>query len=175
MAYSDKLKDPRWQKRRLEILERDGWACQICEDKEHTLHVHHKIYEQGKAPWEYDNDSLVTLCQNCHDDYLDEEKARSLIFKNIINMLKKYLFKDSRYGDIEWGLLNLECQYRYDGHENSPALYLKFIAAFLSRPDLREFILKQYKEFAENHEHYPGFCLDYDVDKIKLIKESQTT
>jgi hypothetical protein len=66
MNYSDKLRDPRWQKRRLEILERDGWACQVCGDKEHTLHVHHKVYEQGKDPWDYDGESLVTLCDFCH-------------------------------------------------------------------------------------------------------------
>jgi len=27
MTYKEKLLDPRWQKKRLEVLERDGWAC----------------------------------------------------------------------------------------------------------------------------------------------------
>ena len=26
MSYSDKLKDPRWQRKRLEIFERDNWT-----------------------------------------------------------------------------------------------------------------------------------------------------
>lgn len=50
MSYLELLKDPRWQKRRLEILERDGWECQNCGGKDKTLHVHHKRY-RGK-PWE---------------------------------------------------------------------------------------------------------------------------
>jgi hypothetical protein len=37
MKYSDKLKDPRWQKKRLEVFERDGWCCQCCGDSESPL------------------------------------------------------------------------------------------------------------------------------------------
>ena len=80
MTYSEKLKDPRWQKKRLEILERDGWACQICGDSENPLHVHHRIYIKGNAPWDYDADSLVTLCEVCHEyETHDMDKAADLI------------------------------------------------------------------------------------------------
>ena len=30
------------------------------------LNIHHKKYIIGRKPWEYDADSLVTLCENCH-------------------------------------------------------------------------------------------------------------
>lgn len=66
LTYSEKLKDPRWQKKRLEILERDEWQCKICHTEKKTLHVHHKKYEYGKDPWEIDSDYLVTLCEDCH-------------------------------------------------------------------------------------------------------------
>jgi hypothetical protein len=65
-AYSELLKDPRWQRKRLEILQRDNWTCQWCGDKESTLHVHHKDYESGKAPWEYEDSWLMTVCEDCH-------------------------------------------------------------------------------------------------------------
>lgn len=64
--YVSLLKDPKWQKKRLEILERDHFACQICFDGESELHVHHKSYRYGAMPWDYDNNLLVTLCKNCH-------------------------------------------------------------------------------------------------------------
>jgi len=64
MTYSEKLKDPRWQKKRLEILQRDNWACQICGDDENTLHVHH--YKYCGEPWEVDSKYLKTLCADCH-------------------------------------------------------------------------------------------------------------
>jgi len=64
MNYSEKLKDPRWQKKRLEILERDEWACKRCGNNEKTLHVHHKKYH--KEPWNAKNEDLRTLCEECH-------------------------------------------------------------------------------------------------------------
>ena len=30
------------------------------------LNVHHKYYMQGLKPWEYPDDALVTLCEDCH-------------------------------------------------------------------------------------------------------------
>lgn len=30
------------------------------------LNIHHQYYIKGLKPWEYDNESLITLCQDCH-------------------------------------------------------------------------------------------------------------
>lgn len=65
-TYSQKLKDPRWQKKRLEILSRDKFTCQACADSESTLHVHHLFYVRGVDPWDYEDFALVTLCESCH-------------------------------------------------------------------------------------------------------------
>ena len=66
MAYADLLKDPRWQKNRLQIMERDGFRCSYCDSETHTLHVHHGYYEKGKMPWEYPDETLYCLCEKCH-------------------------------------------------------------------------------------------------------------
>lgn len=66
MTYAERLKDPRWQKRRLEIMSRDGFACQSCFGDEETLHVHHIVYRKKAMPWEYPDEDLVTLCESCH-------------------------------------------------------------------------------------------------------------
>jgi len=66
-AYSEKLRDPRWQKKRLFILERDDWTCQRCSGDESTLVVHHRRYLPNTEPWDYPNDLLVTLCEDCHE------------------------------------------------------------------------------------------------------------
>lgn len=67
-SYSDKLKDPRWQKKRLEILTRDNFTCQnrICSDTKNTLHVHHITEDYDIEPWEHEDDDLITLCEECH-------------------------------------------------------------------------------------------------------------
>lgn len=64
--YPEKLKDPRWQKKRLEIFNRDAFKCVWCGNTEKTLHVHHFCYEKGKEPWEAFDDELATLCEDCH-------------------------------------------------------------------------------------------------------------
>jgi 5-methylcytosine-specific restriction endonuclease McrA len=48
MNYKEQLLDPRWQRRRLEILQRDEFTCQKCLSKDKTLHVHHIDYIKGR-------------------------------------------------------------------------------------------------------------------------------
>lgn len=66
LSYSDLLRDPRWQRRRLEILNRAEFKCEECEDSTSTLHVHHKKYRKGAMPWEYSDAELQALCESCH-------------------------------------------------------------------------------------------------------------
>lgn len=66
MTYKEQLTDPRWQKKRLQILERDKWACQICSDTTTQLQVHHKKYDYFKMAWEYPDYVYQTLCKDCH-------------------------------------------------------------------------------------------------------------
>jgi len=64
MTYAEKLKDPRWQKKRLKVLNRDEFTCQCCGDSKSTLHVHHFLYE--KNPWDVEDHALITICEKCH-------------------------------------------------------------------------------------------------------------
>jgi hypothetical protein len=64
--YAQKLADPRWQRRRLEIFNRDNWTCQQCGDKGTQLEIHHTSYWAGIEPWEYPGDMLITVCHKCH-------------------------------------------------------------------------------------------------------------
>lgn len=78
-TYSELLRDPRWQKMRLKIMERDGFKCRICGNEKGTLNVHHKVYKSGKKPWEYDAHKLVTVCEPCHA-HLEGMKERVMDF-----------------------------------------------------------------------------------------------
>ena len=60
-------KDPRWQKKRLEILERDKFTCLNCLSADKELHVHHLKYQKNTPVWSVDDCFLVTLCTECHD------------------------------------------------------------------------------------------------------------
>ena len=66
MTYAEQLKSPKWQKKRLEILERDNFECRNCGEKDKQLHVHHGAYISGYKVWDYHEWSLHTLCKDCH-------------------------------------------------------------------------------------------------------------
>ena len=66
MTYAERLKDPRWQRKRLEILQRDNWRCCCCNRADLTLQVHHLIYAK-RDPWDYPNHVYQTLCEPCHE------------------------------------------------------------------------------------------------------------
>jgi hypothetical protein len=74
-SYSEWLRDPRWQKKRLEIMQRDGFACRSCSSTTATLNVHHNYYERRRLPWEYNESALVTLCEDCHKKEGDGKDA----------------------------------------------------------------------------------------------------
>jgi len=83
MTYKEQLLSPNWQRRRLEILQRDEFTCQTCYDSESTLHVHHKTYVKGRKAWEYEGHELITLCKDCHEN----AHAQSDAFKALVARL----------------------------------------------------------------------------------------
>lgn len=83
MKYHDQIKHPLWQKKRLEVLTRNGFECSNCGSKDQELHVHHPFYKRGAMIWDYMAEELECLCHKCHKDAhaLDErfKKASSLV------------------------------------------------------------------------------------------------
>lgn len=82
--YWQKLQDPRWQKKRLEILEGAGWKCEECGDSTSELQVHHCVYLKGAEPWEYSKGSLMSLCYVCHEKRQAIEQLTTALFNNFL-------------------------------------------------------------------------------------------
>ncbi len=49
------------------------------------LHVHHTYYQHNKMPWEYPDESLQTLCINCHIQ-LHKEQTIPVLDENGVNI-----------------------------------------------------------------------------------------
>ena len=88
-TYSELLRSPLWQKKRLKIMERDDFTCQHCGCKERELQVHHRIYHRGAKPWEYDDSELITLCNQCHEAETEAKNQHYLDFMYICNLSRK--------------------------------------------------------------------------------------
>jgi len=82
MTFKEQYTHPKWQKKRLEVLENYGFECSSCGGTENTLHVHHKIYRKNSKIWEYDNDELDCLCERCHgiEHHIDGQLKERLVF-----------------------------------------------------------------------------------------------
>lgn len=66
MSYSELLRHPFWQRKRLKILDRDNFTCLQCSDTLSNLQIHHNYYEPNTLPWDYPDLCFETLCDLCH-------------------------------------------------------------------------------------------------------------
>lgn len=67
-TYAEKLKDARWQKKRLELFNGASWTCEECSRQMPAdgLQVHHVLYLPGVDPWDYPSYLLRVLCECDH-------------------------------------------------------------------------------------------------------------
>ena len=80
--YQSQLRQEEWKLRASEIKERDNYQCQAynCSTPKSQLQVHHLDYFNHKAPWEYPNDMLITLCEKCHRKEITRYKFEEGLF-----------------------------------------------------------------------------------------------
>jgi hypothetical protein len=86
LSYKEQLQHPLWQRKRLEILERDNFKCRMCGDDESQLQVHHVIYMKDAHVWEYNNSLLLTLCNQCHEIETKEKGITMSSFRFLIDL-----------------------------------------------------------------------------------------
>jgi len=130
--YSDKLKDPRWAKKRKEILCRDANVCADCYTHNAPMHVHHIYYEYGFQPWEYPDDAYLTLCDKCHE--IEHERFRSYVGPSRVMSLKKLGFRAKDYETLCFS-------------------YVGIVAGFFDTKHAIDMCLKNIRRRREHHNH----------------------
>lgn len=87
MSYRDQLRTVWRQRRRDEIRIRANYRCEICSRADQFLNVHHVHYIGGRKPWEYPDELLVCLCDECHGEWHEEYQktinALAVILKRV--------------------------------------------------------------------------------------------
>lgn len=111
--YTERLKHPLWQKKRLEIFNRDDFTCQKCGDTEAELQVHHKKYIDGCEPWEYDDSLLITYCVKCHKAVEKKKiESQSTSYKsNYYRTNSKRLNENKNDPKYKWSYYNISKPY----------------------------------------------------------------
>lgn len=99
-SYRSLLKDPRWIKKRNKILLRDKNTCQFCGCQDKYMQVHHEYYIEGRNPWEYEDEALVTICSHCHEKVTEESSTLYPLFLQVRNLFREHGFSDFVLNDI---------------------------------------------------------------------------
>jgi hypothetical protein len=184
LSYADQIKHPEWQKKRLEILNRDEFTCQQCGNKEQTLHVHHKHYNYGAKIWEYQAWELTTLCETCHskthenkDVNVEYPEEITHLIEVIYNIAKCDTYYGNRKGKIEiignyeiYKLTNIFESY-YNSLKNGTNLHdLVFNISMINEQALINKIANDIIYLISNNK-YLELCLDKLSDVISQLEK----
>lgn len=94
------LKLPQWRSYSDRIKKRDNNTCQDCGTTE-NLQVHHIRYiYDGRQPWQYPEEYVITLCDNCHFNWHQGLKSLN---GTINEMLLSGIFPNEILNKIEHG------------------------------------------------------------------------
>lgn len=124
--YKEKLLDPRWQRKRLEILARDEFKCRDTGNAAETLHVHHCHY--SKNPWETPSELLLTLCATAHKERQELEDRAKMALGRIMAQLDN----DPEESGLESFVKQLEEVASSDDLPNIPSVQAGSDADYLS-------------------------------------------
>lgn len=97
--FFEKYKNPKWQRKRLEIFEKRNFQCEVCGSKSKMLTIHHGYYEKDYEPWDYNDDTLWCCCESCHEEA--QAELRDLKYQ----MAK---INPNNYGELMSALVELQ-------------------------------------------------------------------
>ncbi len=63
VRYDEYLKSDEWARKRMLARRRARQRCQVCNEGQLSLHVHHRTYENI---YRERNEDLIVLCVRCH-------------------------------------------------------------------------------------------------------------
>lgn len=134
--YFEKLKDPRWEKIRLKVFERDRWMCQSCHNTGATLCVYHRYYLTDRDPWDYPADALVTLCEAC----LQEERAFRDAAEQLLLKALRVKFFSADIKELAFSIQKMQLQLPAD------TICSVYAWAF-ENPEVQSALIQEYKKY----------------------------
>lgn len=91
MTYKKRdYQDPTYKRFRTDVLKRDKFTCQLCQNKnKKNLHVHHIIEWAKATSLRYDVGNGICLCRECHESVTGQEHVYQKLFLEIVMQNEK--------------------------------------------------------------------------------------
>lgn len=76
------------------------YTCEDCGCKSKMLEVHHNYYVRDKYLWEYDDDLLMCLCEDCHEFRQGREEALYVVLGRLMRRVQIDRLEDSVWDSL---------------------------------------------------------------------------
>ena len=86
-------KSSAWEKKRLEILERDNYECQVCKEEggfAPATTVHHLKHLEDRLDLALDDDNLVSVCAACHNREHPERFIHRIVHRKRNELVERF-------------------------------------------------------------------------------------
>lgn len=127
LTFSEQIKHPNWQKKRLEVMGAADFECENCGAKDVTLNVHHKQYIKGRMYWEYERHELECLCEDCHKHHHEAQDGFKTILASV-NMSQAFGLLAGFHHHSDW----VDRPTVYSGREADRMTYAAGLVAWLT-------------------------------------------
>lgn len=114
--FKAQYQDKRWYELSKRIKARDKNTCQMCGRNDRPVSVHHKVYRKGTKVWDYSDDELICICDDCHEIVTENSKEMYEDYCILKQNFREFGFSDNVLSCVFSHLLGLlECV--VDGEE----------------------------------------------------------
>lgn len=86
-------KSSAWEKKRLKILERDNYECQVCKEEggfAPATTVHHLKHLEDRLDLALDDDNLVSVCAACHNREHPERFIHRIVHRKRNELIERF-------------------------------------------------------------------------------------
>ena len=135
---------PNWQRKRLEVMSKKRFSCEACGATDSPLHVHHKVYENGKSVHEAKSSDLEVLCRECH------ARVEAMV-KGVRRLGGLMIMASAQFGNAE---TPLECMIRTLEYDDGGTDYIERIK--FHEKTYNNFIETAFKVVEDNPELQDG-------------------
>jgi len=93
--FKAQYQDKRWYELSKKIKARDKNTCQMCGRNDRPVSVHHKVYRSGTDVWDYADDELICICDECHNIVTKNSKTMYENYCSLRQTFREFGFSDN--------------------------------------------------------------------------------
>lgn len=135
--------NPKCHRKNNKILMRDNFTCKLCQDRKPPLQAHCKNNFNALLPWQYNDESYITLCTHCLKVVRTFSRNHDpIISVKLYDKIKKHFVISTVFDIEDIGLAIVDCTFADDGEFKviravKPEYLIKYKKLFVAATSLK--------------------------------------